>query len=159
LYRRASTNHFTFPHALPGFCNGDLQFSEHRPANAVPALAPASFPMQVWPEPWWHFLGSALLLDPRLILQIKRSLSPRFLDTCIPGSNFKMFLKISVVAAIAALVNAAPAPVKHVLHEERSMPSRDWVKGARIEKNAVIPMRIGLTQTNLEKGYDYLMEV
>jgi tripeptidyl-peptidase I len=70
-----------------------------------------------------------------------------------------MFLKISVVAAIAALVNAAPAPVKHVLHEERSMPSRDWVKGARIEKNAVIPMRIGLTQTNLEKGYDYLMEV
>jgi tripeptidyl-peptidase-1 len=39
------------------------------------------------------------------------------------------------------------------------MPPRDWVKGARIEKTAVIPMRIGLTQTNLEKGYDYLMEV
>jgi hypothetical protein len=49
--------------------------------------------------------------------------------------------------------------LRHVLHEERSTPSRDWVKGARIEKDAVIPMRIGLTQTNLEKGYDYLMEV
>lgn len=70
-----------------------------------------------------------------------------------------MFVKLSIVAAIAALVNAAPAPLRHVLHEERSTPSRDWVKGARIEKDAVIPMRIGLTQTNLEKGYDYLMEV
>jgi tripeptidyl-peptidase I len=70
-----------------------------------------------------------------------------------------MFVKISIVAAIAALVHAAPAPLKHVVHEERSMPPRDWVKGARIEKTAVIPMRIGLTQTNLEKGYDYLMEV
>lgn len=70
-----------------------------------------------------------------------------------------MFLKISVVAVITAIVNAAPAPVKHVLHEERSIPSSNWIKGARIEKDAVIPMRIGLTQTNLEKGYDYLMEV
>ncbi len=70
-----------------------------------------------------------------------------------------MFVKISAVAAIAALVNAAPAPIKHVLHEERYSPSRDWRRGARIEKSAVIPMRIGLTQTNLEKGYDYLMEV
>jgi tripeptidyl-peptidase-1 len=70
-----------------------------------------------------------------------------------------MFVKLSIVAAIAALVNAAPAPLRHVLHEERSTPSRDWVKGARIEKDAVILMRIGLTQTNLEKGYDYLMEV
>lgn len=72
-----------------------------------------------------------------------------------------MFVKLSVVAAIAALVNAAPAPgpINHVLHEERTILSRDWTKGARVEKSAVIPMRIGMTQTNLEKGYDYLMEV
>jgi len=70
-----------------------------------------------------------------------------------------MFVQFSVVAAIAALVNSAPAPIKHVLHEERSVHSRDWVKGSRIEKSAIIPMRIGMTQTNLEKGYDYLLEV
>ena len=70
-----------------------------------------------------------------------------------------MLVKLSVVTAIAALVNAAPAPIKHVVHEERTILSKDWTKGARIEKSAVIPMRIGLTQTNLEKGYDYLMEV
>jgi tripeptidyl-peptidase-1 len=72
-----------------------------------------------------------------------------------------MFVKLSVVTAIAALVNAAPAPapINHVVHEERTIPSRDWTKGARIEKSAVIPMRIGLTQTNLDKGYGYLMDV
>ena len=70
-----------------------------------------------------------------------------------------MFVKLSVVAVIAALVSAAPAPSNHVLHEERTILSRDWVKSARVEKGAVIPMRIGLTQTNLETGYDRLMEV
>lgn len=70
-----------------------------------------------------------------------------------------MLVKLSVAAALVALVNAAPAPIKHVVHEERTIASRDWIKGVRIEKSAVIPMRIGLTQTNLEKGYDYLMEV
>jgi tripeptidyl-peptidase I len=74
-----------------------------------------------------------------------------------------MFVKVSVsvVAAIAALANAVPAPVpiKHVIHEERSSPARDWIKGARIESTAIIPIRIGLAQTNLEKGYDLLMDV
>ena len=43
--------------------------------------------------------------------------------------------------------------------EELTILSRDWVKSGRVEKSAVIPMRIGLTQTNLETGYDRLMEV
>jgi tripeptidyl-peptidase-1 len=70
-----------------------------------------------------------------------------------------MFVKSSVVATIAALVSVAPASSNHVLHEERTILSRDWVKSSRIEKSAVIPMRIRLTQTNLETGYDRLMEV
>jgi tripeptidyl-peptidase I len=67
-------------------------------------------------------------------------------------------LKLFVAAAIVTLSNAAPAPIKHVLHEERQTPS-DWVKVARIESTAILPMRIGLTQSNLEKGHDFLMEV
>ncbi|KAF8856879.1 putative protease S8 tripeptidyl peptidase I [Acephala macrosclerotiorum] len=70
-----------------------------------------------------------------------------------------MFIKLSILSALAALINAAPAPMKHVLHEERAIASRDWVKSARMEKDAIVPMKIGLTQTNLEKGYAYLMEV
>jgi tripeptidyl-peptidase-1 len=67
-----------------------------------------------------------------------------------------LVLQFAVVAAIATLANAGPASVRHVLHEKREMPATDWVKGTRIEGNAVLPMRIGLSQTNLEKGYDYL---
>jgi tripeptidyl-peptidase I len=75
-------------------------------------------------------------------------------------------LQVSVLAAIVAFSHAAPAPapapapaVRHVLHEERQTWSSDWVKGARIEADAVLPLRIGLTQTNLDKGQDFLMEV
>jgi tripeptidyl-peptidase-1 len=73
-------------------------------------------------------------------------------------------LQVSVLAAIVAFSHAAPAPapapaVRHVLHEKRQTWSSDWVKGARIEADAVLPLRIGLTQTNLDKGQDFLMEV
>jgi len=68
-------------------------------------------------------------------------------------------LQFAVAAAIVAFSNAAPASTKHVLHETRGTPSSDWVKLGRIEGSAILPMRIGLTQTNLEKGHDYLMEV
>ncbi|PYH83323.1 subtilisin-like protein [Aspergillus uvarum CBS 121591] len=67
--------------------------------------------------------------------------------------------QLTVALAVAALTNALPATVKHVLHEKRGRDSSDWVKRARVDSHAVLPMRIGLAQSNLEKGYDYLMEV
>jgi tripeptidyl-peptidase-1 len=65
-------------------------------------------------------------------------------------------VQFALFAAIATLSNAVPTSLKHALHENRLTPSLDWVKGARIERGSIIPMRIGLTQTNLEKGHDYL---
>lgn len=67
--------------------------------------------------------------------------------------------QLTVALALAAFANALPATVKHVLHEKRDRHSSDWVKRARVDSHAVLPMRIGLAQSNLEKGYDYLMEV
>jgi len=67
--------------------------------------------------------------------------------------------RVCVALAIAAITGAVPAPIKHVLHEKRERHSYDWVKGARVESSAVLPVRIGLTQNNLEKGDEYLMEV
>ena len=67
--------------------------------------------------------------------------------------------QFAVAAAIVSLTCAAPASIKHVLHEERQSPPSDYRKGARIEGSAILPMRIGLTQTNLENGYDHLMDV
>ncbi|RFU29342.1 hypothetical protein B7463_g7016, partial [Scytalidium lignicola] len=70
-----------------------------------------------------------------------------------------LFLQLTTVAALTVLSVAAPTTVKHVLHEEREKPARDWIKSSRIEGSAIIPMRIGLTQSNLDKGYDYIMDV
>jgi tripeptidyl-peptidase-1 len=67
--------------------------------------------------------------------------------------------QLCAVLAAAALSGAAPSSVKHVLHEKRDKSALDWVKGDRVESNAILPVRIGLTQNNLEKGYDYLMDV
>jgi tripeptidyl-peptidase-1 len=70
-----------------------------------------------------------------------------------------MLLSLPVVVALAVLTSAVPTGLKHAVHEKRDTPAMDWVRGSRIETNAVLPMRIGLTQTNLELGYDYVMEV
>lgn len=67
--------------------------------------------------------------------------------------------QLALALAIAALSDAIPTSIKHVLHEKRHKPASDWVKGARVESDAVLPMRIGLAQNNLDKGYDFLMEV
>lgn len=93
-------------------------------------------------------------------------LQPYSLPSSLPRRGalrqaFTMFIKLSVLAAIAGLVSAAPSPsaLNHVVHEKRDAPLHGWSKTDRLEKDAVIPMRIGLTQTNLDKGYDMLMEV
>jgi tripeptidyl-peptidase-1 len=67
--------------------------------------------------------------------------------------------QVYLALAIAALSEAVPAPIKHVLHEKRERHGLDWVKGDRVEGDAVLPVRIGLTQNNLGNGYEYLMDV
>ncbi|KAJ5133905.1 Aorsin [Penicillium atrosanguineum] len=67
--------------------------------------------------------------------------------------------QVCVALAIAAVTGAIPAPTKHVLHEKRDKHAYDWIKGARVESDAVLPVRIGLTQNNLEKGDELLMDV
>lgn len=70
-----------------------------------------------------------------------------------------MFLSQFLVVAVAAFANAAPAALSHAIHEKRDAPAADWVKSARIDAGAVLPMRIGLTQNNLDAGYDHVMDV
>jgi len=59
---------------------------------------------------------------------------------------------LEVVLGIAASAHEAAAPNSHVVHKKRVyLPSR-WVRREKIEKRAVLPMRIGLKQRNLERG-------
>nr|POE59080.1 tripeptidyl-peptidase sed1 [Quercus suber] len=54
---------------------------------------------------------------------------------------------------------AAPAPSTHVLHEKRDISSLRWIKGDRFESDIVMPVRIGMTQSNLDLGHDHLMDI
>lgn len=54
---------------------------------------------------------------------------------------------------------AGAVPASHVVHEKRDVHSHTWVKRARVEGSAVVPVRIGLRQSNLEKAHEYLMDV
>lgn len=51
-------------------------------------------------------------------------------------------------------------PSSHVLHE-RQLPqwTQKWKRGAKVPRDALLPMRIGLKQRNLEDGAELLSEM
>ncbi|KAJ6261590.1 Tripeptidyl-peptidase [Drechslerella dactyloides] len=48
---------------------------------------------------------------------------------------------------------------KHVVHEKRGAPNGAWIKRSLADRESLMPMRIGLTQRNLDDGHDLLMEI
>ena len=60
--------------------------------------------------------------------------------------------------ALIAGVVAAPS-ARHVLHEKRDRVPHGWEKHSRLEAGSVLPMKIALTQSNMDKLEDHLMEV
>lgn len=46
-----------------------------------------------------------------------------------------------------------------MLHEKRAQPSEDWIRGGKVSSDALLPVRIGLVQKNLDDGYGYLEDV
>lgn len=70
--------------------------------------------------------------------------------------------KTSVFASLSLLLaacTASPLQVRSVLHEKREYTPRQWTKGDRLSSDAILPMRIGLKQSNLEHGHGMLMDV
>ncbi|TVY30670.1 Tripeptidyl-peptidase sed1 [Lachnellula hyalina] len=73
-------------------------------------------------------------------------------------------MKLTVLAIVGGFVAqalAAPAPVPYTLHEKREVQKEKWTRNldVKLNRDAVIPISIGLTQRNLENGYDMLMDV
>ena len=71
------------------------------------------------------------------------------------------FSLLTVTTALAAFAAAAPAvPASlHVVHEKRDAAPRNWVKRSRLTGESKLPMRVGMTQSNLDISDDLLMEV
>jgi len=64
-----------------------------------------------------------------------------------------------LVAFGAYEVHGAVLPATHAVHEKRHSHPRQWVKRDRLHSKAVLPMRIGLTQGNLDRAHDLLMNM
>ena len=70
-----------------------------------------------------------------------------------------MHFSTFTLCGLLAGVLGAPAPSSHVLHEKRDVESAQWIKLDRVDPNKVLPMRIGLIPSNMDKAHDMLMEV
>ena len=70
-----------------------------------------------------------------------------------------LFKSTFIAAFLTAAALAAPSPSGHVLHEKRDAPPKRWVKRSIVDAEEILPMRIGMHQSNLENGDDFLMEV
>lgn len=71
----------------------------------------------------------------------------------------RLFALIALAAALPAL--AIPHPAAHVVHERRhfSPEARGWKLARRLESETLLPLRIGLTQSNLHTIEDVLNDV
>nr|POF12860.1 tripeptidyl-peptidase sed1 [Quercus suber] len=70
-----------------------------------------------------------------------------------------LFEQLLAVSASVAVVFASPITSNYVVHERRSQHASAWAKVEDLDRRAVLPMRIGLKQSNLDKGYEWLNEV
>lgn len=72
------------------------------------------------------------------------------------------FLAALAVAADAKPLSSShhgPRSSPHILHEEVPPHQDNWSKSHRLDQNAVLPVRIGLTQQNLHRAEDFINDV
>lgn len=71
-----------------------------------------------------------------------------------------IFLRsITCLLASAAILDAIAIPTSHEVHEKRDVLHPRWTKRDRVESHKLLPMRIGLTQSKIESGYEHLLDV
>jgi len=62
-------------------------------------------------------------------------------------------------SALVAGAVASPLALPHVVHEKREAAPFGWIRRDVLDRRAILPMRIALAQSNMDKGHDWLMEV
>lgn len=70
-----------------------------------------------------------------------------------------MKFPILLLGAVASGVLAVPTPNAYTLHERRDHLPSEFSEGKRLAGHTSLPVRIGLTQNNLDHGHDLLTEV
>lgn len=65
---------------------------------------------------------------------------------------------IVFISNLIISIFAAPT-INYIQHEKRDRIPQGWAVHQKLSKNALLPMRIALTQQNLDKAEDFLIEV
>jgi tripeptidyl-peptidase I len=72
-------------------------------------------------------------------------------------------MHFSLIAVCSLLTAAIAAPTanskRHVIHERLERMPAQWKRSAKIHGDSHLPMRIGLTQSNLDRADEFLMDV
>ena len=68
-------------------------------------------------------------------------------------------LRLLALLALLYVAVAYPKATSDVVHEKRELTHPRWIRRSRIPLSVTFPMRIGLTQRNLDKGFDFIMDV
>ncbi|KAK5995211.1 Tripeptidyl-peptidase sed1 [Cladobotryum mycophilum] len=69
-------------------------------------------------------------------------------------------MKISLILLNGLLAGAIAVPTSSgVVHEKRDTSNGQWIKREALDASTKVPVRIALKQKNLDKGFDYLLEV
>ena len=102
---------------------------------------------------------SRKVMNPPQVLQF---------STLIPVSHvFDLYLlpatmwlwSVAFTLSLAAAAQSVAIPHSQAAHEKRDAASSKWVKREKLDSATILPMRIGLKQRNLHRGYDFLMDV
>jgi tripeptidyl-peptidase-1 len=64
-----------------------------------------------------------------------------------------------LTSVFVAAALASPIAPSSTAHERRDAPPRGWLKIEKVPTGSILPMRVGLVQSNLDKGHDMLMDV
>ena len=71
----------------------------------------------------------------------------------------RIFPFTTAFIALSNFCDGSPTRSLHVLHEQRSSLPKVWRRSSRVDRDSILPVKIGLTQNNLENGYAHLMDV
>lgn len=69
----------------------------------------------------------------------------------VPHTPWALLCAVSVTFVGTSLA-------EHVVHDRAAESADEWVKLGNINRNGLLPVRIGLTQQNLDHGHELLVE-